>query len=372
MLQYNPIGLLALIAFVMCLALAVVIFRSGIRGSTARRLSLLLVVEGVTLISTGYIDMFLGAEIRSLPQYPAWLRTEEVVHTLGDCAMLVLYPPFLGVALRTPLTRPFTRRKVRIGLSLAAVLLFFAVLFTPLGFGATLLYLLLVLLFTYALVASVHAWHISDGAARARAGSFVMAFGFRDICWSFAYGSAIWMIWSGAYAVVEPDASGLPYIFYALGTLVAVPLIAYGILRTQLFDIDLRIRWTVKQSTLAATIVTIIFVLTEAADRFLSAELGNWGGLVAAALIVFFLTPLQRFAERVAAAAMPGTKNTEEYVAFRKMQVYEAAVAEALQEEGISRKERALLIRLRDSLGISESDAEAIEQELSAQPGGAG
>jgi hypothetical protein len=46
------------------------------------------------------------------------------------------------------------------------------------------------------------------------------------------------------------------------------------------------------------------------------------------------------------------------------MQVYEAAVTEALQEGGISQKERALLVRLRDSLGISESDAAAIEREL--------
>jgi hypothetical protein len=368
MFQFNPIGLLALIAVVMCLSLAVVIFRSGMRGSMARRVSLLLVIEGVTLISTGYIDLFLGPEIRSLPEYPVWLKIEEMVHTLGDCAMLALYPPFLGAALNTPLTRPFTHKKVRMGLLFAAAILYFAVFFTPLEFGAALLYLLMVVLFIYALVASIHAWHISDGATRARAGSFAMAFGFRDICWSYVYGAAIWMIWSGAYAVVEPDASGAPYVFYALGTLVAVPLIAYGILRTQLFDIDLRIRWTVKQSTLAATIVTIIFVLTEGADRFLSEELGNWAGLVAAALVVFFLTPLQRFAERVAAATMPHTKNTEEYVAFRKMQVYEAAVAEALQEGGISRKERALLVRLRDSLGISESDAGAIEQDLTAAP----
>lgn len=37
---------------------------------------------------------------------------------------------------------------------------------------------------------------------------------------------------------------------YVFGTFLAVPLIAYGILRTQLFDIDLRIRWTIKKSTL--------------------------------------------------------------------------------------------------------------------------
>jgi hypothetical protein len=38
----------------------------------------------------------------------------------------------------------------------------------------------------------------------------------------------------------------------------------------------------------------------------------------------------------------------------------------AQQECGISQKERSLLARLRDSLGISESDAEAIESELDA------
>jgi hypothetical protein len=53
--------------------------------------------------------------------------------------------------------------------------------------------------------------------------------------------------------------------------------------------------------------------------------------------------------------------DTPEYIAFRKMQVYKVAVAEAHQEGGISEKERALLVRLRDSLGISEFDAAAIE-----------
>jgi hypothetical protein len=53
----------------------------------------------------------------------------------------------------------------------------------------------------------------------------------------------------------------------------------------------------------------------------------------------------------------------------RKLQVYEAAVAEAQQEGGISKKERALLVRLRDSLGISPTDAETLERELQPTPG---
>ena len=156
-------------------------------------------------------------------------------------------------------------------------------------------------------------------------------------------------------------------ITYALGTLLAIPLIAYGILRTHLFDIDLRVRWTIKQSTLAAAVVAIMFVLSEGAERLLSTELGEGTGLLAAALVGFALTPLQRFAERVATAAMPNTQNTLEYTAFRKVQVYEEAIAEAQLEGGISQKERALLVRLRDSLGISESDGAAIEHESQSQ-----
>jgi hypothetical protein len=367
MLQASPIGFLALVAVTACWALAVVLYRVGTSGSTARKLALLLVVEGITLISTGYIDLFLTPAVRSHHLYPVWFRAEEIVHTFGDCAMLALYPPFLAVALHTRMTRPFAGKQMRIGLALASLALFVTVLSSPLQYGATLLYLALSLLFGFALVASIHAWYVAaPGIARTRARVFALAFGFRDVCWGFIYGAAIWLISIGQYQVVDPEAGGLVYVIYALGTLVAVPLIAYGILRTQLFDIDLRIRWTIRQSTLAAAVVSIMFLLSEGADRLLSAELGNTAGLLAAALVVFFLAPLQRFAERVAGIAMPNTQNTPEYAAFRKLQVYEAAVAEALQEGGISKKEHALLDRLRDSLGISPTDAETLERELQA------
>jgi hypothetical protein len=53
------------------------------------------------------------------------------------------------------------------------------------------------------------------------------------------------------------------------------------------------------------------------------------------------------------------------------MQVYEEAVAESHHEGGITAKERALLDRLRDSLGISAVDAESIERELITRLSGA-
>lgn len=51
------------------------------------------------------------------------------------------------------------------------------------------------------------------------------------------------------------------------------------------------------------------------------------------------------------------------------MQVYEAALDEAWQVGGISQRERALLDRLRDSLGISPADAAALEKDLSSRVG---
>jgi hypothetical protein len=229
------------------------------------------------------------------------------------------------------------------------------------------LYVALALVFWFAFAASVQAWYLAEGVARTRARWFAIAFGVRDILWGYVYLEATWQVWTGTMAEIPYDPTDPIMLYYALGTLLAVPLIAYGILRAHLFDIDLRIRWTIKQSTLAAAVVTIIYVLSEGASRLLSSELGSLAGLFAAGLVVFFLAPLQRFAERVASNAMPNTQNTPEYAAFRKLQVYEAAVSEARQGGEISARERALLNRLRDTLGISAIDAETLERDLQAR-----
>jgi len=365
MLQFSAIGMLALVALAFCWSLAVVLYQVGRPGSVARKLSLLLFVEGITLISTGYLDLFLVASVRDQQWYATFYRVEEIVHTLGDCAMLVLYPVFLAEALQTPLARSIASVTARRITLLGSIVVGGFVLWGPLKLGGTLLYVALATLFVFAFVASIHAWRTAAGIGRARAGVFAVAFGARDICWGFVYGWATILLWQGSYAVVDPNAAGLPYVVYALGTLLAAPLIAYGILRTHLFDIDLKIRWTIRQSTVAAVFVAVFYVVTEAADRYLAAEFGNWFGLLATAILVLFLTPLQHFAERVASLAMPGTNDSPEYEAYRKLQVFEAALRDALPG-GISGKERALLNHLRDSLGVSPASAAALERDLVA------
>jgi hypothetical protein len=362
MFQANLYGIMGLATIAMCWAFAVVLYRVGAPGSVARMLAVLLVIEGFILVTGGYVAVLFTPATLASSWISDWYQISEIVHHISDCAMLALYPPFLAAALQTKLTRPFADKRMRIGLAVASVALFFAVSLSSFEIGHTLLYATMLLLFGYALVASFHAWRVAaPGIARTRAGIFTLAFGLRDVCWGFIYAHGISLIVRGLMGEPEPD---FFYVIYAGGTFLAVPLIAYGILRTQLFDIDLRIRWTIKQSTLAAAIVAIMFALSEGAERLLSSDLGNVGSLIVAALVVFALTPLQRFAERVATVAMPNTEDTPEYAASRKLQVYEAALAEALPDGNISERERELLNRLRDSLGISASDADAIEGEL--------
>lgn len=376
MFQVHPLAILALTTVLLCWGLGVLLFRTGMPGSVGRQLALLLFLEGLTLGSSGAgIGYWFVSPQAVFSQHP-WLDSFlTVVHFFGDTAMLALYPPFLAMALRTKLVRPFGSPRVRALLAAAAATLYVLAVFAPPRFGEAVLYLAMAAVFLFALAASINAWYVAAGVGRTRALAFALAFGFRDICWTFVYSVALLPIWFvGLLPVQSPgdplwDLHALTYI---CGTLVAVPLIAYGILRTQLFDIDLRIRWTIKQTTVAAALLSVVFLVSEGVSAFLSAELGNVAGLLAAAVVMFFLAPLQRFAERVASTAMPNTENTPQYATFRKMQVYETAVAEAREGGGISAKERSLLNRLRESLGISAIDAAAIERELEARSSATG
>lgn len=376
MILFDITGVVALAAVAMSWSFAVVLRRSSQRGSVARRLSLLMVVEGLALATTGSIDA-LFPDMGAFYQRHSWFALAELMlHALADCGMLVLYPPFLAAALQTPLTRLFADRRMRIAILVGSAALWVALTLpfvlafehaTPpdvrlAAAPATILYVAMVALFAFAFVASLLAWRDSVGIGRKRARIFAIAFGIRDSFWGIVYAVMVYDLLRGDYAPVFFEVPSW-FLFYVLGTAIAVPLIAYGILRTQLFDLDLRIRWTIKQSTLAAVVVAAVWLASEAASQFLSSELGSVVGLLAAAVVMFFLAPLQRFAERVAAAAMPNTHNTPQYAAFRKLQVYEAAVTEALPG-GISDKERTLLRHLQQSLGISAPDAAAIEAEL--------
>ena len=363
-------GIPGTFAFVAAWCCAIVAFRTAQKRELNRRLSLILLLEGA--FSAGHFGLLFFFDTQAIV---------TALGTIGMAARIALpfqYLAFLAVALDSPLVAPFrtpVAKKILNAASVAAAIfvlarpgLFFSDLYSPgwapwnfqfVKFGLRVVQLQgVVYLFGLVVALSAYFRTKKGSVARNRAMWFAIAFGLRDI-----YAGIVQLL----YPVIRPIPFWGDFIYnpgQAIFFSVYILLLAYAVLHSQLFDIDLRIRWAIKQSTLAAAVVATIFLLSEGADRLLSAELGSIAGLLAAAIVVFFLAPLQHLAERVAGVAMPNTQNTPEYAAFRKMQVYEAAVAEAQLEGGISKKERALLNRLRDSLGVSTSDAEAIDVQM--------
>lgn len=198
----------------------------------------------------------------------------------------------------------------------------------------------------------------ADGTeARRRATFYLAAFGVRDIAWAVGYlTSPLWFHKAGVFSDV--------FILVAIpgASLAFSLLLAYGVLRAQLFDIDLRIKWTLRRGALATAFVAAFFVATAIAEQYLQ-EYGKLIGGAAVGFLLFALRPIERAADRFANAAMPGVQDSEEYRLVRKRAVYRAAIEGALEDGAITDKERAVLARLADELGIGATEALAVERE---------
>lgn len=146
---------------------------------------------------------------------------------------------------------------------------------------------------------------------------------------------------------------------------VAFPvLLTYALLRHQVFDIDLRVKGTIRQSTLAAVFLGVFFVVSAAAQELLTESYGWAAGGLAAGLLVFALAPLQGFAHRVANAALPGVKTVGEMTRDERATLYRDQLLLAYADGAVDRSERVLLDGLRERLGLSVDDAHRIEREV--------
>ncbi|MGQ0535814.1 MAG: hypothetical protein ACT4PT_07060 [Methanobacteriota archaeon] len=138
----------------------------------------------------------------------------------------------------------------------------------------------------------------------------------------------------------------------------------YGVARNQVLDIDLRLKWTVRQSTVAAAFVAVLFVASEAAQTVLSQEAGTLVGLLAAGALVFALAPLQRVAERVSDRAFPNVDATATYLNYRKLEIYKVALENMWRDGVIQENEAATLAALRRELGVSEEEHALLERDV--------
>lgn len=197
---------------------------------------------------------------------------------------------------------------------------------------------------------------------RERAGAYALAFGTRDALLGLTY-----LLRAPALAGLFSDDRGLEtatFLTRPFITILFIALVAYGILKTHLFDIEVKIRWTIRRGTLAAVFIAVFFVVAEVGEEFLSKQLGWWMGGLAAGLLLFAISPLQRFASRVAEAAIPNAKSMGELAPDERRTIYREQARLAWADGELRREERLFLDHLRARLEISGPDARRLESEV--------
>lgn len=353
------------LAALVSLALAAVILAAAPRRRANRLLAVVLVLSGPSTL------------LWSVPMPEPLVVPVVVVNGLSTMAIPVAYLFLLAEVLATPLVaplrRPATRAAVAVvaGLTLAEFVPAVARLaaegppFDPTAaYDATLPAQAASLgVLAFAFVASVSAWRRAPPGTveQERAKWFTASFAVRDA----TVAAAILATLSGAGG----EAASL---LWPLAVLLSVPLLAYGILRAELFDIDLRIKRGLSRGAVAATFIVAFAGLALAVGRVASPALGLAAGAMAVALLLFALAPLQRLADRAADRLFPEVRDDEDYLARRRRDVYRAALEEAARRDPASVERDAVLARLRDALGISGEQHAALLAGLAAPRAAAG
>lgn len=348
--------------------LAFFIFLSAPGKNLNRLLGLFLFLEAIIIASYNGLGVALPAEFR-----PGNNALDAIAISVAGW----IYILFLGTVLNTPLVGALKLRPVRmvvIGLALFCAPLYFVVpeqygrieagpdgngVYMSGGFLEVFFNLGAALLFLYAFAAALHAYHRAPPGTvtRRRSKLYALSFGIRD--------ALLGTVLIAGYTPLDPDLDRIQDAGFNITCMIIilyVVLLAYAVLRWELFDIDVKLKWSIRKGTLAGIFVAMFFIVNQLVEVFAGQAFGAVAGAIAAGLLLFALRPLERLSHRVADAAMPGVHATPEYAAFRKLEVYQAALEAAL-DGGISPKERRTLDALRTKLGIAASDAALVERD---------
>ena len=356
-------------AFVAAWSCAIVALRTDPRGTLNQKLSLILILEG--LFAAGAMGLLFFFDNPTIV---------TALATVGTAAMVALpfqYLSVLAVALDTPLVAPFRSRAATALLGLASTVaaifvfanphMFISELYRPGWAPWNFQYAelgqrggqLLGIVYLFGLIAAVTAYIRTrkGSVARSRAKWFVIAFGFRDV-----YGGVILIL----YPILRPVPFWGDFVYnpgQALAYCAYFLLLAYAVLRFQLFNIDLKVKFVLQQSTVGALIIGGFIVGSEVLESLVPVS-GTVLNIIVAIAILVVLRPIQRLALRITNRLMHSVQNTPEYLEVRTLEVYRAALEEVVEDGLVTDKERRILDHLRDDLGISPGEAVALEKEL--------
>lgn len=126
--------------------------------------------------------------------------------------------------------------------------------------------------------------------------------------------------------------------------------IAYVALHDQAVGLNRKVRIGISRTALAAMFLGVFFVAAEVAQSFFSTEYGYLTGGIAAGMMLFAISPLQRFAERLAQVDKVAADD-------KTAQVYREAVELTLADRTITAREERHLAHLAERLGLAAGQA---------------
>ncbi len=365
------VAILTVVAVVFEFTLAGVVLAAGPRRGVNRTLAILLVGKAVT-IPPGVVGTLVDNRA-----FDYWATV-----VLWACGFLILgvYPWFMSYVLDTPLTRPFRHPVVRWGLVAASTICAVVVVAFPRqvliepgthvpGHGWTwefapfmrlglLVYLALVV---FAFIAAIDAFRrtTSGTAARRRGKAYLIAFTTQDV------GVAIALV----YWFLNPTDIVGPDLLNAILQFAFASLVAFALLRYQIFDFELRLKAAVARTTMAAILLAGFIGASAVAQQYLQQYGVLVGGAAVGALLIA-IAPIRHLANSLADRMFPGVSRNPDYLTRKKVEVYREALRDATRLDGTLDDGQAMVLRdLRNSLGLTQRDHDVILSALQGSPG---
>ena len=141
-------------------------------------------------------------------------------------------------------------------------------------------------------------------------------------------------------------------------------LLGFAILRGQIEGLDLKVRFAISRSTIAAAFVAAFFIASEGA-QLLFGQGNEWVGLLGAGALVFALAPVQRAAERLAEKAVPAADApTDPGPASKGEDAYRRAVRLARKDRALTPEEEVHLFHVAEALGVPAGRAMELRHEV--------
>ncbi|MGQ0535295.1 MAG: hypothetical protein ACT4PT_04405 [Methanobacteriota archaeon] len=141
-----------------------------------------------------------------------------------------------------------------------------------------------------------------------------------------------------------------------------VLLILFALVRRRLFDNDAAFRGGIHKGTVAAAFLVILFAVSQIAENYVDARLGIVMGGLVAGLLFFVSSRMESVAHRVSNGLVP-VVDDDSRVGANRFGIYREQAEIVWADGAMSRRERLLLDRLRERLGIPLEDAARLERE---------